>query len=113
MKCAQCGVEIHEETSCLKCGRKSDLRKGVEIHYRDFRGSEMLDIRMRSSVPLPGKEIRLVPALRTEEMAGQGSGASVGNGVRRSGCLLAGGLAIILSATGWYYIFKIPAELLE
>ncbi|NJD56383.1 MAG: hypothetical protein FIA94_08265 [Nitrospirae bacterium] len=40
-KCPQCGREISEGTHCKTCG--------MEIHYKDFRGSELLDIKIPSS----------------------------------------------------------------
>jgi hypothetical protein len=78
----------------------------MEIHYKDFRGSEMLDIRMPSSAPLRGEKVRPAAAAKKDHVDRHESQEKKKYGISRPVCLLIGGLTIILSAISWYFILR-------
>ena len=54
MKCPRCSAEIAEESSCRKCGFKiSDRQSNIEVEYKDFKTSELLEIRTKSPASRP------------------------------------------------------------
>lgn len=46
MKCPQCGEETSPGKACGRCGSVLPHRKDVEVEYREFKVSEVLDIKM-------------------------------------------------------------------
>ncbi len=50
MKCPDCGEEIGTGKACEKCGKDVVPSKGVEVEYKDFKISELLDIKMTGGV---------------------------------------------------------------
>lgn len=53
MECPLCGEEITAGKECQKCGKRHLPSKEMEVQYKEFKVSELLDIRMTS--PLPSK----------------------------------------------------------
>ncbi len=51
MKCPYCGEETQAEKACDKCGRDLEPNKGLEIEYKEFKISELLDIKMTKKGP--------------------------------------------------------------
>ena len=100
VKCPHFGEETAERPACQKCGPNARPRNSLEIHYKDFRGSEMLDIRMPSSVPLLGKRGNTAPAPRIDD------GERKGSSKNRSVCLVLVGLVILFSAIAWYSVLR-------
>ena len=49
MKCPHCGEEIPGGNECKKCGKRILASKEMEVQYKEFKVSELLDIRMPSS----------------------------------------------------------------
>ncbi|HXX80724.1 MAG TPA: hypothetical protein VEI46_04195 [Thermodesulfovibrionales bacterium] len=49
MDCPHCGEEIRGGNKCKKCGKKFLPSKEMEVQYKEFRVSELLDIKMTSS----------------------------------------------------------------
>jgi hypothetical protein len=46
MQCPHCGNELSGATLCSKCGRRVSLPKGdIEVEYKEFKVSELLEIR--------------------------------------------------------------------
>ncbi len=83
MKCPECGKEISSGKVCDKCGDAVQPH-GVEVEYKEFKISELLDIRMarkagtvragrkdEKAPPLSRKETRAIKAPGTEEKSGQ------------------------------------------
>ena len=83
----------------------------MEVYYKDFRGSEMLDIRMPSSVPLPEKRFPPVPSSKKEKGVGHEHQERKRYGVSTPVCFLLGGLAITLSAIAWYAVLRFLLKL--
>jgi hypothetical protein len=46
VKCPHCGEEIREGKACEKRGKESVPSNGMEVQYKEFKVSEMLDIKM-------------------------------------------------------------------
>ena len=44
--CPECGEETESGMACAKCGMGAVPPKAVEIEYKDFKISELLDIKM-------------------------------------------------------------------
>jgi ribosomal protein S27AE len=48
MRCPRCGADIADKEACGKCGLKpADYRKDIEVQYKDFKTSELLEIRQK------------------------------------------------------------------
>lgn len=47
-KCARCGSEINPDGSCVKCGPDKKQTQDVEIEFKNFKISELLDIRVHA-----------------------------------------------------------------
>ena len=48
MKCPECGQELKNAAKCGNCGKDiSLLRNGLEVEYKEFPVSELLEIRQR------------------------------------------------------------------
>ncbi len=59
MKCPSCGADMKEATVCNRCGKKiGDTSQGIEVEFKDFKLSELLEIRSRHrKAPSHGSEI--------------------------------------------------------
>ncbi len=51
MKCPHCGKETKVGKACDNCGRGLAPSQGVEIQYKDFKVSELLDIKVGKKSP--------------------------------------------------------------
>jgi len=51
MECPHCGEKITVGKECQECGKGVLHPKEMEIQYKEFKVSELLDIRMTSHVP--------------------------------------------------------------
>jgi hypothetical protein len=47
MKCPQCGTELHGTTKCSTCGKKGIPLQDIEVEYKEFPVSELLEIRKK------------------------------------------------------------------
>lgn len=61
MECPSCGEEIKAGKECQECGKRAVPPKEMEIQYKEFKVSELLDIRMTSHVPSRDGMERLGP----------------------------------------------------
>jgi len=50
MECPHCGEELRGGNECKKCGKSVFPSKEMEVQYKEFKVSELLDIRMTSPV---------------------------------------------------------------
>ena len=65
MKCPQCETDMHSHMKCGKCGfTVTDSRKELEVEYKDFKTSELLEIRQKRLVVPSGAEIFSEPSDR-------------------------------------------------
>jgi hypothetical protein len=51
MECPCCGEEITTGNKCKKCGKGNLPSKEMEVQYKEFKVSELLEIRMPSPAP--------------------------------------------------------------
>ena len=77
MECPHCGEEIRKGEECKRCAKKVVPSKEMEVQYKEFKVSELLDIRMTSPVspregmknhePAPGNKDGLNRACQGEK----------------------------------------------
>jgi len=98
-RCSHCGGEITEGLPCKACG--------LEIQYKDFKGSEMLDIKMPSSASKSkgAFEQKLLSAKKEKDVAPFAPKAKRLVPSKPAFLLLAA-VTIILSCFAWYYVLK-------
>lgn len=105
MRCPHCGKETSPGKTCGICG-KALPQKEVEVEYKEFRISEMLDIRMAKG----GGAGR--PARRAEGPSGRAAGTGKASqkdssGRRRtSAVVITTIILIILAAIAGIYLYK-------
>lgn len=59
MKCPRCGADITDKEACGKCGlNAADYRKDIEVKYKDFKTSELLEIRQKKHSAPPFEETK-------------------------------------------------------
>ncbi|MDA8079230.1 MAG: hypothetical protein M0Z79_09880 [Nitrospiraceae bacterium] len=69
MRCPHCEEETAPGKACEKCGGDIGSLSEIEVRYKDFKGSEMLDIKMtRHDSPVKG-----TPEAGTEREKGSGT----------------------------------------
>ncbi len=51
VKCPNCGKETTGGKTCDKCGRDIMPSQGVEVQFKDFKVSELLDIKVGQQFP--------------------------------------------------------------
>ncbi|MHB8880479.1 MAG: hypothetical protein ACYC69_03100 [Thermodesulfovibrionales bacterium] len=100
--CPHCGKETAAGDACRHCGRDSRSRQDLEVEYKDFRGSEMLDIKMSSPVSRQ-KEISGREGAAVQEDNPQAEGKSTPGKVL---VFFGAALLIVVSVLGWYYLLK-------
>lgn len=98
-RCSHCGGEIVEGIPCKACG--------LEIQYKDFKGSEMLDIKM----PSPASKSRnrfehKSPSAKKEKDITRIASKAKRPSPSKPVFFLLAAIAIILSCVGWYYVLK-------
>ena len=70
MECPECGETLKHASRCGNCGKDfSHTRNGIEVEYKEFPVSELLEIRQR---PYPGHQHR--KRASDEHTAATGSG---------------------------------------
>ena len=56
MKCPRCGNELQQASRCGNCGKDmSCSRNGLEVQYKEFPVSELLEIRQKPQTDRPQK----------------------------------------------------------
>ena len=60
MKCPQCDADMTGQVKCDKCGfHVADNRKELEVEYKDFKTSELLEIRQKRRATPSGAETKI------------------------------------------------------
>ena len=98
-KCAHCGGEIADGLPCKACD--------IEIQYKDFKGSEMLDIKVPLTAPASrvGFELKSRSAKKAEHATLVAPKAKRPK-LSRPAFLLLAAITIILSSVAWYYLLR-------
>jgi methionyl-tRNA synthetase len=81
MECPHCGEKTRDGKTCESCGKELAPSQGVEVKYKDFKISELLDIKLRKQVPA-GQEI---PEPETRQMKQKAKSSA---GKKRSGVVV-------------------------
>lgn len=59
MKCPKCDNDVTGETKCSKCGLDvAGSQEEIEVEYKDFKISELLEIRHKKQAVHENKEIK-------------------------------------------------------
>ena len=68
MKCPRCHTEVAGESKCSKCGLDVlGSREEIEVEYKDFKTSELLEIRHKKQVAREHEEIKSVGERKGEK----------------------------------------------
>ena len=60
MKCPRCNADMTEQGKCSACGfTVADNRKELEVEYKDFKTSELLEIRQKRHAAPSGEETKI------------------------------------------------------
>ncbi|TAN40066.1 MAG: hypothetical protein EPN25_09170 [Nitrospirae bacterium] len=100
--CPHCGKETAAGDVCRHCGRDIRAQQGLEVQYKDFKGSEMLDIKMSS----PAGQRNAQSAHEGPEAEERSPHPDKKHAAGKPLLFFGVAVLIILSAFGWYYLFK-------
>ncbi len=100
--CPHCGKQTATENVCRHCGKDIGTPQGLEVQYRDFKGSEMLDIKMSPPSRKEGEK----PGSRVPDHAESSRPSKNKSAAGKAFLFIGATLAIIVAALGWYYLLK-------
>lgn len=101
--CPHCGKKTPEGNACRNCGKDIVSAQGMEVHYKDFRGSEMLDIKMSS----PAMQKDEKPAQKGTKAATKSPLPEKKSAGNKSVFFFWATIVIILSVIAWYFLLKV------
>jgi len=105
VKCPRCGEETKGGNECEKCGKGVIPSKTMEVQYKEFRVSELLDIRMSS--PAPSREKIKSPEHTLENGNGRdGVGQTDEKQAARKPHILVFAIAIVVAVVAALYLLK-------
>ena len=105
VKCPECGEETRAGDSCPKCGKPLTPSAGVRVEYKDFKGSEMLDIQMTGRAPSGRFTER--PESEEPETARPVKPMSLSRKAAQIPLFAAIAFAVILTALAGYYLLRV------
>ncbi|MBI5640979.1 MAG: hypothetical protein HZA17_11185 [Nitrospirae bacterium] len=77
MNCPRCGSDVTEKDVCSKCNEKiNDSRQGIEVHYKEFKQSELLEISQKKDKEGQGRTKRALSEDKGKD-PGERQGAAV------------------------------------
>lgn len=100
--CPHCGERTPAGDVCQNCGKDIESLPGLEVQYRDFKGSEMLDIKMSS----PARQEDENPTQKATEAANNNPQSEKKRAGKNTVFSFWATIVIILSALAWYYLLK-------
>ena len=100
--CPDCGKETPTGDVCRSCGKGIESAPGVEVQYKDFKGSEMLDIKMSSHTRQKDEK----PAQKATEAANKRPQSEKKREGNKAVFFFWTTIVIILSALAWYSLLK-------
>jgi hypothetical protein len=103
MECPRCGEEIKSGKECEKCGKRAVASKKMEVQYKDFKVSELLDIKMTSHVSRDGIE---KPAPVLEKGVGSSRPAQAGKrpSAQKALLIVTAVIAVLAVVAGFYLL---------
>ena len=61
MKCPRCAADISTQKKCSKCGYNvDDNQDELEVEFKDFKTSELLEIRHKKQTKSPDAETKMI-----------------------------------------------------
>lgn len=105
--CPHCGEETPAGDVCQKCAKEIKFAQGMEVHYKDFKGSEMLDIKMPSSARQGDEGRALRPAQKKEESVQHAPRSEKKLPGKKTVFFFWATIVIFLSALAWYYLLSL------
>lgn len=104
--CPHCGKETPAGDVCRRCGKEIESAPGVEVHYKDFKGSELLDIKMTSPARQGDEKQALRPAEKNKETVDNASLSEKKRADNKTVLFFWATVIIFLSALAWYYLLN-------
>ena len=104
--CPHCGKETSAGDLCRSCGKEIESAPGVKVQYKDFKGSELLDIKMTSLSRQGDEKQALRPAEKNKETAGNASLSEKKRTDNKTVFFFWATVIIFLSALAWYYLLN-------
>jgi adenine-specific DNA methylase len=101
--CPHCGKETPAVAVCRNCGKDIEFLQGLEVQYRDFKGSEMLDIKMSSH---RSRQKEKQTSQKEKKETSNGSRSEKKQTGKKTVVFFWVAGVIILSALAWYYLLK-------
>lgn len=101
--CPHCGKETPAVAVCRNCGKDIEFLQGLEVQYRDFKGSEMLDIKMSSH---RSRQKEKQTSQKEKEETSNGSRSEKKRTGKKAVVFFWVAGVVILSALAWYYLLK-------
>lgn len=106
MRCPHCGEEISPGKTCSRCGKTLPPQKEVEVEYKEFRISEMLDIKMPKSGGARRAARKAEPSPRRTAGTGNALRKDDSGGRKTSAVIITTIILIILAAIAGIYLYK-------
>ena len=100
--CPHCGKDAPAEGTCRHCGKDIGSLQGLEVEYRDFKGTEMLDIKMSSH----SREEHEKPGLKRPEAAESNRPSEKKGAGGKTFLLIGAAVIIVIAVIAWYYLLK-------
>lgn len=101
--CPHCGKETSSVDICRHCGKEIEFGQNMEVLYRDFKGSEMLDIKMAPSA----RQEHETPDRQKTESVNNASRPGNKRAGKKTVFFFWAAVVIILSAIAWYYLLRL------
>ena len=108
MKCPRCDTDITGKRKCGKCGLDfAESRKGIEVEYKDFKTSELLEIRHKKQAAHDYEEIKAVREHKEEKaLRRESPGEALCKKDKKPFSILAVIALILVLVTGVFLIFR-------
>jgi uncharacterized membrane protein YvbJ len=108
MKCPRCDADIAGNRKCVKCGLDfAESQKDIEVEYKDFKTSELLEIRHKKRLPMTMKRQKAVREDKEEKTQKRESpGEALCNKDKKPLSFLVAIVLILVLIAGAFLIFR-------
>ena len=108
MKCPRCDADITGKRKCDKCGLDfAESQQEIEVEYKDFKTSELLEIRHKKQAAHDYEEIKAVREHKEEKaLRRESPGEALCKKDKKPFSLLAVIALILVLVTGAFLIFR-------
>jgi hypothetical protein len=107
MKCPRCDADITGKRECGKCGLDfADSQEEIEVEYKDFKTSELLEIRHKKQAAHDNEEIKAVREhMEAKAFKRESPGEALCKKDRKPFSILPA-IVVILAIIGVFLIFR-------